>query len=46
MAYGQAGSGKTYTMLGSNENKGFIFRIIHYILMKLNLKGNEYIIHC
>lgn len=42
MAYGQTSSGKTYTMIGNEENPGLYFFVIEEIFRILkNLKDNK-----
>lgn len=42
MAYGQTGAGKTYTMLGSETEKGVIPRAIHSIFDKIRGRIGDY----
>ncbi|XP_052103586.1 kinesin-like protein KIF16B [Mytilus californianus] len=41
-AYGQPGSGKTYTMIGTQENRGLIPRICDDIFLKMNDQSATY----
>jgi len=40
-AYGTTGSGKTYTMSGTNENPGIMFLIIKGLFDKVGNESNE-----
>lgn len=42
-AYGQTASGKTYTMMGSDDYLGVIPRAIHDIFQKIKKVNNTYI---
>jgi hypothetical protein len=41
LAYGQSGTGKTHTMLGSPQDPGIIPRLCHQIWEKLSLEDRQ-----
>ncbi|KAL4454221.1 hypothetical protein ABPG74_012178 [Tetrahymena malaccensis] len=43
-AYGQTGAGKTFTMMGNEEDKGLIQRILNFIFAKMKSRKQEFVI--
>lgn len=43
-AYGQTGAGKTHTMMGREDEKGLIQRVVNLLLAKLKSNKQEFII--